>query len=49
MKRPDPPAGAQPAQERDHLRLLPSGPDRVRGRSSQKTPARDEIRPCSIV
>jgi len=35
--RPDRPLkrGVLPAQERGRLRLLPSGPDRVHGRSSQ--------------
>jgi len=31
------PKGYPSAQERDHLRLLPSGPDRVHGRPSRRT------------
>jgi len=47
MKRPDPPAGAQPAQERDHLRLLPSGPDRVRGSLPRGTQPSSPLSPSS--
>jgi len=40
------PRSAPPTQERDHLRLLPSGPDRVHGRPLRRTPGSTRRTTC---